>query len=304
MNTEMKIEDYSWFQLDRYNELYDLPIEKLIEEMKLRFWLYRGNIIDTQNNELITSVREHFEQYWVNRFKEGKVKGSDYGEYMDRAHLPFLYQPTKPASDPLAGPKLDPMISITPITYGLFFDAVDLLKKEFEQEVRDARREFGERYAQEYHDEVRKMAMFTGGTTVVLEVDLACPSKLIIKDLKRLLSTAKPSLAMGINGISQWSESKLTVMRQRRVFEQLDIRIVSRVYNDDLSIADLCRLVFPEHNHDFNEFYEVFRRVHYKFASEVCTYEGFRRLEALEDTVRSSNRKSANNIPKQKKLDA
>jgi hypothetical protein len=267
-------------QLDQYEKLYELPLTQLLEELKLRYWLLTGHLYGCAYPVAIESYWKQFLSFWALRIASGKVCGTDYGKYMPEAHLPFLMSAESCSADNSA--LLDRGYSSIRIPShseikqirkswlkSLLTDAVRVM--------RTGRKDL----ALKYLEDVLPSPVTTERGTVLLEIDLMTPSKQLKRDFSELLSQLKSEPIFDKRVDSMKSPERLRILRHRKIFEQLDIRLIKRVKRIEISLADTARILFPEQEKNFDDFYKRFPRDYDGEATKVCDLLFIKQLEAL-----------------------
>ncbi|RUO20932.1 hypothetical protein CWE08_07475 [Aliidiomarina iranensis] len=259
---------------ESYGVLYELPIEKLLSEIKLRVWLYAQDYFDCKKPDLLEETAAHFERFWAERFVKGNIMGHTFGEDLHQAHLPYVYcdrdhvEPSLPVTS-RKSVKVPSMLET--------IDWVNALGKVMKDNFYAHSKEAGIESAE------KEYLMFMKGPAyrlheIFVTVDFLQPKSLILRDMERIIDQVKShDLTYSLIG-SSWRDDKRQKMRNYRVFEQVDSIIVARAFSINLSNEKLAEIIF-KNNPDMDP--DNFRRTQHKFMKRIFSQRGYRELSSL-----------------------
>lgn len=264
--------------LDKYADLYELPLVKFLEEIRLRYWLLTGHLYGCNNPDQIDKYWRHFLIFWARRFVSGNVRGSAYGEFMSEAHLPFVASvntveasQSSPNREEYSSIRIPSQSDIKQIRKGWLKDILTNATRI----LRSGRKDL----AQKYIEDVLQAPVTTDRGTTLIEIDVMAPSRQLKADFEKLLKRLKDEPIFDKRIDSKISPARLRSLKVKKVFEQLDLRIIERVKGIKLSIADVARLTFPENKNDFEHFYKTFPRDYRGDADKACELSFIKQLE-------------------------
>lgn len=272
-----------------YEQLYALPLDRILLEVKLRIWLLHQDFgqADCQGQ----SDLKEFYEFWINRLLEGLPIGSVFGHEIGYAHLGN-------AEEIISSSGLDD----------------ELLKEEFVSLVfpfeMDSDRLINEGNSDSDDFDLNRdeeaisaiisstLAQFSQPVTLadgrnLISVDFSQPITVLVKEFKTLVKSMKESSIELKSTKNAWGPDKLKEMKHERVFEIADALIVNRysdMWPEQLQKSDLVSLIYadqPELNNE--EFKSTFRKTHMEFAMSVFSRSGYSRLLALYKSIKEKS---------------
>lgn len=260
--------------LNTYRKCKQFTILDLLNELKLRNWLFNSNIGDLVYHPQIETLfwtKVHFKQFWFDKIISGQPFAHAYGDDFYNAHLPFVKTTQKKRIVNLVD---SPALGI--FTCRDIIESATRIEKTYKRFEKSKHPENEKNSFKEYLlDAPHRMSR--GNVTVA--VDLSYPDALLKKAFEKALLSWRTELRVQKNNAQSWRVTKLYNLIDYNAFFIQDYLFLCNFLQQKKSLNSLCKII---KGNDLD--YENFVEVDYKFAVKTLDSGDIEVLEQMIET--------------------